>query len=911
VLPPDREQTPENVALVTKYLEEGKKYYEEKEFEKAISKFQEAYGLAREIKHAEGEGEALTQMCLFYQRKGQLPRAKELGENAIEVLAGSTNKKSLGEARTALARVYLLQDNTYMAMQQLQLAMDSFNDLGATDAEAAADVVLLAADIAMRGGHVKEGLQMYEAAASLSGQAGKPKAQVYLQTRVSAMLLRMGFTTAALDEANKALNTARNTTKKPDEIVAALSAVGNAQYCLCEFAEARKTYEEALQTKVPGYTIIEKAPLIEAYAFSLAATGDTDQAKTQLEKILPVLTKDGTALDKAQTQNALGVIHSLQNNNGVAIQYFKDALDAAALITPRADRLQCLIMSNLAAAHSRAGQNRIAKTQYQDTISACTTKNYNDALLRARNYAGLAETCLNLKEYPDAETAARSGIAIAEQINDDASLWRLYTCLAEAQIAQGQPGVDSLNSAVSFFRSPQAGDFANPAELIYPTRRDEMGHRLVSQLVQSGLVEQALLAAEQLKEEAFINDWHRRGGEVRLADRDIYTDMVARRAHLHSTEGTGAAPSTVLKDWRDWVVRFQHIAVENPSLARLIAPVPINMQDVLKTLQANRAAVVDYLVGSKSTIAFTIDTNRRLTALRLPVGKDDLQAQVATLLTASTKSDESARATEHRILQLLYNELITAEVRQALPANPDQTVVVIPDSVLFNLPFAALISDNGKYLIESHTLTMAPELNVLMEIPHQTKDLSVLVASDRTGDQESEPGQIASIFDPTQVVTLSSKDAAINSLQEQAKSSSIIHLTASVNIAQNNPLRSVVPFASEDRSTSKVTANTLFDLNLPSDLAVLSGTSVNAKDYHGSGVQVFCRGLNYAGVRNVMMTLWAVPDSNRTSELVEFYKSRQQGLSQAQSLRKAQLLALSKDPSPRMWAAFQLLGPGF
>jgi CHAT domain-containing protein len=45
--------------------------------------------------------------------------------------------------------------------------------------------------------------------------------------------------------------------------------------------------------------------------------------------------------------------------------------------------------------------------------------------------------------------------------------------------------------------------------------------------------------------------------------------------------------------------------------------------------------------------------------------------------------------------------------------------------------------------------------------------------------------------------------------------------------------------------------------------------------------------------------------------LIEFYKGKQEGLNQAQSLRKAQLLALSKDPSPKSWAAFQLLGPGF
>src|SRR6185437_12160263 len=114
------------------------------------------------------------------------------------------------------------------------------------------------------------------------------------------------------------------------------------------------------------------------------------------------------------------------------------------------------------------------------------------------------------------------------------------------------------------------------------------------------------------------------------------------------------------------VIRFQHIAAENPGLARLIAPVPISMAEVIKTVQASHACIVDYLVGTKSTIAFVIDGNRKLTGLVLPVGKDDLQSQVATLLTSSTKTDESARAAEHRILQLLYSELLPAEVARAL-----------------------------------------------------------------------------------------------------------------------------------------------------------------------------------------------------------------------------------------------------
>ncbi len=123
---------------------------------------------------------------------------------------------------------------------------------------------------------------------------------------------------------------------------------------------------------------------------------------------------------------------------------------------------------------------------------------------------------------------------------------------------------------------------------------------------------------------------------------------------------------------------------------------------------------------------------------------------------------------------------------------------------------------------------------------------------------------------------------------------------------------SVLPLmAAKEDGGKKVTADKLFGLSLPSDLMVWSGSSIYGKDIQGNAVKVFSCGLNYAGVRNVLMTLWSEPSGDRQAELVEFYKSKQAGLNQAQSLRRAQMLALSKDPSAKSWAAFQLLGPGF
>src|SRR5205823_3225274 len=124
--------------------------------------FQEAYGLAKEIKYADGEGKALTEMCLFYLNKGEVPRAKELGENAIETLNDSTDKKALAEAEVALAQAYFAQDNAYLAMRQLELALKCFSELQGADSAQAGEVLVLAAGAAVKLGFTKEALQFLE-----------------------------------------------------------------------------------------------------------------------------------------------------------------------------------------------------------------------------------------------------------------------------------------------------------------------------------------------------------------------------------------------------------------------------------------------------------------------------------------------------------------------------------------------------------------------------------------------------------------------------------------------------------------------------------------------------------------------------------------------------------------------------
>ncbi len=917
---PEMAKTQESMDKVNKLQEEGEKCFQAKQLDKALIKWQEAYGMSIEMKYSEGEGQALTNMCRFFLERGQMVKAKYMGENAVEVLAEISDKKSLGRARVQLARAYFGLDNAVGAGQQLDEALKLFTQSNVNSGADAAEILAVSARLLNRTGKLKESLKFYEQAATLYLQANDQPNSISIRIQIAGILTELGLLVAANEEALKALSQAKAIPNNDLAVLSALTCLANTQYVLCEFANARKTYEQILammpQIDPKKLEAAARGVIDVGYGSSLAATGDLDQARVVLERAIPVVRKSGALTTQATALNTLGIIEELQGSHAKANQLVQQALDLQLVTTDKSPRFNAILLQNLAAIEARSGDNRDARTHLEQALAI--VKKSKDVLLQGRTLSSLAEVMLKLADSAQAETYLRQAIAISEKIKDDASLWRDYTLLARIQFTQDliPNGKASLTSALSYFRSPQAGVFPSPEQLSFPSTREDLGQRLVAMVAKQGMAEQALLAAEQLKEESFSNDWHRRGGLVKPGDRDVYTDLVTQRAHLHAAE-INSTPDKLIAEWQAWIGRFRTLTAENKNLARMVAPVPNTVTDVMKAVQSRHATIVEYLVGVESTVVFTMDASGRISSTVLPVGSKRLQSQVTALLSSPATADSDNTQSDQRervILQALYGELLPASVRNFIPKNPEQMVVIIPDGILFNLPFAALVDGQGKFLVENHTLTMASSMGVFLDSPPRyTDDLSVVITSQANGTQSpgDESHMITQNLPPELVTRLMGKDADIGAITEQARGKAVVHFTTNMPLSAN-PMRCIMPIsAGKDDGYRKVTAERLFEMSIPSDLILMSATSVNAKDIQGNAVKVFSRGFNYAGVRNVMMSLWVEPEGVRTHELIEFYKGKQEGLNQAQSLRKAQLLALSKDPSPRSWAAFQLLGPGF
>ena len=101
--------------------------------------------------------------------------------------------------------------------------------------------------------------------------------------------------------------------------------------------------------------------------------------------------------------------------------------------------------------------------------------------------------------------------------------------------------------------------------------------------------------------------------------------------------------------------------------------------------------------------------------------------------------------TNHR-LQQLYQVLIEP-IADLLPTDPTEHVIFIPQDELFLVPFPALVDAKGKFLIQTHTISTSPSIQVL--------NLAQQLQQKSHSQLASDPSQVLIVGNPTMPLTLS------------------------------------------------------------------------------------------------------------------------------------------------------------
>ena len=297
---------------------------------------------------------------------------------------------------------------------------------------------------------------------------------------------------------------------------------------------------------------------------------------------------------------------------------------------------------------------------------------------------------------------------------------------------------------------------------------------------------------------------------------------------------------------------------------------------------------------------------------------------------------EEPNKTSIKSLKKLHQVLIQP-IADLLPKQPEERVIFIPQNQLFLVPFAALQDNNGKYLIEKHTISTAPSIQVLdllykrkiarkqeKFVPTTMTDDELLIVGNPTapkvsltkGDScippnfpgaEKEANNIARRFKTQALTGDAATETAIAQKMPQAR---IIHLAAMTypEDCKTNNSPSVIALASSNQDDGWLRTSEIENLNLKADLVVLSGCETALGHITGDGVIGLSRSFFSAGADSAIGSLWCVSDESTASLMTNFHDSLSKNTGKAGALRQAMLETMKKYPNPRDWAGFSLVG---
>ncbi|MEM0981599.1 MAG: CHAT domain-containing protein, partial [Cyanobacteria bacterium P01_H01_bin.58] len=323
--------------------------------------------------------------------------------------------------------------------------------------------------------------------------------------------------------------------------------------------------------------------------------------------------------------------------------------------------------------------------------------------------------------------------------------------------------------------------------------------------------------------------------------------------------------------------------------------------------------------------------------------RTSLGARGLTIVAANPESVPAPPVQNQPYLQVLHR-LLVEPIEPYLSNNPNDRIIFVPDFVLFMAPFPALQDDEGRYLIEKHTLSSAPSIQALAltaqarqrSLPARANPLVVgnpiyapisllgrpPITLPPLPGAEQEALKIADLLGTEPLVRA---DATKQAILETIEDASLLHFAThgfldgvaldtpgAIAVAQSQDDASVVleypnfiRYLSDD---GLIRTQEILSFRLQANLVVLSACNTGGGELTGDGVTGLSRAFIASGVPSVIVSLWAVPDAPTGELMTTFYEEWLAGADKASALRLAMLDTLEKYPNPVNWAAFTLIG---
>jgi CHAT domain-containing protein len=388
---------------------------------------------------------------------------------------------------------------------------------------------------------------------------------------------------------------------------------------------------------------------------------------------------------------------------------------------------------------------------------------------------------------------------------------------------------------------------------------------------------------------------------------------------------------------------------------------PETSQYVASSLLNETTALLEFVVADDRVFLLvltkTADGQVRIHPHILPIKKEDLSNRIKDFRALIERQSDNFRGVAFDLYNVLFKD-----------AQPElagkENLIIIPDGVLWNLPFQALQTPAQRYLIEESTVSYAPSLaalklmnekrsqlnssrlknagrpravnrGVLLAVGNptiarqavrsttQTKPCERRNALQLIPESEQEVNEISRLYagENGTIKLLVRTAATEENIKQHIGRYEVVHVATHGILDNNDPLDSYIVLAKRGGRSSQygsLSAREMMALKLQADLVVLSACeTAQGRVGEGEGVIGMTWALAAAGTPRIVASQWQVNSCSTTDMMVEFHRQLKKrvsdsdsGMGAAEALRQASLALMNRDEyrHPFYWAGFIAVG---
>ena len=581
-------------------------------------------------------------------------------------------------------------------------------------------------------------------------------------------------------------------------------------------------------------------------------------------------------------------------------------------------------LTQLGNAYRQAGRLQEALEQYERAFNSIKEWGLRYPL-EADLYESMGETFLQQQNFVQALENFQKALGLAEsQVRTEAissasarigDVLRQTGKPAEA-VPYFQKAIQQIESTRSLLQSEE-----------YRQSFFEGGLRayvdMIGTLLSAGKPEEAFNYSERARSRVFLDVL---GSKVQLSraksglleeERALQERIASIKARLVGGDGeaeTRAEREVLRKELREaeqaYSAFLAKVRKQDKEQVSLMTVEPLTLKEVQELLDPG-TTLIEYFVTERNLFVWVVEKDKlQFQTVQLP--RENLAGLVKTLRESIFTLGETEKFNE--VSTSLYKQL----VEPVLPHVSGKELIIVPHDVLHYLPFHALLSPDGRYLIEKYPIYYLSSASLLKFTTEKRKakgERVLALGNPDLGDPsmslkfaEVEAQEVQRLY--PQSTVLLKKEATEEKAKNLSPRNDIIHFATHAELKEDDPLSSAILLAKSDKEDGRLEVREIFGMDLKASLIVLSACETGlGKLSTGDELVGLTRAFIYAGTPSVVASLWKVEDSSTAQLMASFYRNLKT-MSKVEALRQAQLELIRGQASSDLLARRGIGGVG-